>query len=134
MESMLGPLIFPILIACSILSAILQLHGHVELSFSSNAHNKGMEGVGKQHHHFCLYQCVALFHHLCVYAFTDSWFPFFMAIKLVLLGALSILNLYFFKKASIRSFHFLILVCLVSCTSSKWIRWDYLRKNISTFL
>ena len=54
--------------------------------------------------------CIALSCHLCVYALMDSWFPFFMAIRLVLSAIVSKLNLYYFKKTSARSFHLLILV------------------------
>jgi hypothetical protein len=52
---------------------------------------------------------VALSCHLCTYAFINSWFPLSMTIRLVLPWAISRLNLYYFKNASVRSFHLLIL-------------------------
>jgi hypothetical protein len=47
---------------------------------------------------------------ICSHALMDSWFPFFMAIRLLLSVIVSKLNLYYFKKTSARSFHLLILV------------------------
>lgn len=54
--------------------------------------------------------CVASSHHRCAYALTESWLCFSMVIKLVLLRVISKLNLYCFRKASTKSFYFLILV------------------------
>ena len=53
--------------------------------------------------------CVFLSHHLCAYALTNSWFLFFLTIRLFLSGAISTLILYCYKKVSAISLHLLIL-------------------------
>lgn len=75
---------------------------------------RGLEVIGEQIHYLCFYQrrldiSGLILPLLCIHP-TNSWFPFSIVIRLVLVGAIYWLNLYCFRKASAKSFHFLILV------------------------